>query len=372
MVLNRVMNKSIVLGTISLNNMAGGLEKNIVLLANNFVNEGANVNLISFDLPDAVSFYKLDSRVKWIKVGKSRPHAPISFKDRLALIFSIRKTISSLHDPVVICFHHGILFRFILASCFLSVKIICSERNSLSLYQHIRQSKWTLNFLLLSLVDRITVQFPIYINDYPFWLRSRIRVVSNPVFPVKELSKPDKPNADSRFSVLTVGRLCAQKKQNELILAFNSICEEFPEWDLYIIGDGTLSADLQCTINEFSLNNRVFLKGQSDKVESWFLYSHLFCLPSKWEGFPNALAEAMAFGLPSIGYSSCAGVRDLIKDGTTGLLSHPNDLSKSLSTLMSSKATRKNMGFAAVKEIEQYSPENTFNCWDKILDELTN
>jgi len=365
------MTNAVVLGTISLNKMAGGLEKNIVLLANHLVQKGIDVNLISFDFPDADAFYEIDPRVKWYKVGNSRPHAPISFWKRLALIRQMRIILHKLQSPIIICFHHGILFRFLLASFLLPRRIVCSERNSLSLYEYIRQSKWTLNFFMLSFVDKITVQFPSYVNEYPFWLRNRIRVISNPVFPTRNYAKPYISNDNARFVLLSVGRLCTQKNQAELIEAFASVCDKHLSWDLYIVGDGVWHNALQNVIDKYSLQERIFLVGKSNDVPSWYIRSHLFCMPSQWEGFPNALAEAMAHGLPCVGFSSCAGVRDLIEDGVTGLLPAPGLLSKSLDTLMGSEKLRKDMGMAAVVAMEQYLPSSSFDSWDKVLCEIS-
>ena len=365
------MTESVVLGTISLNDMAGGLEKNIVLLANYLAEKGLNVNLISFDFPDATSFYQIDPRVIWHKVGNSQPHAPISFYKRMVVIGRIRGILNELGASTVICFHHGILFRFLLASILIRTKYICSERNSLSLYKFIKQSKWSHNFLLLSFVNKITVQFSGYRDEYPFWLRKRIRVISNPVYPAKQLSNTQVPNENGRYILLTVGRLCAQKNQRDLIEAFASLSVQFMSWDLYIVGDGASYDYLKKIIVNHSLQGRVFLVGKSNDVSSWLIRSHIFCLPSQWEGFPNALAEAMACGLPSIGYISCAGVRDLIEHGVTGLLSKSGELAKSLEVLMSSDELRKKMGDAAVSAVARYAPDNTFKSWDKVLAEIS-
>lgn len=350
--------------------MAGGLEKNIVLLANHLAGKGMDVILVSFDYPGAEAFYDLDSRIRWHKVGVSRPHSSISFSQRIQLIREIRGILRKLAVPTIICFHHGIIFRFLMASFLLKSKLICSERNSLSLYKYIRQSKWTLNFLLLAFADKITVQFPNYVREYPFWLRKKITVIPNPVFESNKLAQPDVPNKDNRYTLITVGRLCAQKNQAGLIDAFSILADKYPDWDLYIVGDGGHYDILNKKIHECNLIDRIFLTGKSNDVPSWLSRSHLFCLPSQWEGFPNALAEAMAQGLPSVGLITCAGVRDLIEDNVSGLLANPSQLTQSLEKLMSSAAMRKEMGKAAVLAMSQYAPETTFTRWDYVLSEI--
>lgn len=250
------------------------------------------------------------------------------------------------------------------------LKLICSERNSLTLYKHIRQAKWSLGFLMLALANKITVQFPGYVQDYPFWLKRRISVIHNPVDPTTRRATPSQPGPDGRFRLLTVGRLCAQKNQKLLIDAFAQQCQHYPQWNLHIVGDGEAYDELAAHIRDLNLSGRIFLEGRQENIPVWLASAHLFCLLSKWEGFPNALAEAMAHGLPSIGLKSCTGVRDLIADGETGLLADEQGVAQSLRELMEFPGKRKAMGDAAAEFISRYPPEASFQRWDALLAQL--
>ncbi|MFW8744743.1 glycosyltransferase [Mesorhizobium japonicum] len=350
--------------------MAGGLEKNILLLANHLVRSGRKVSLVTFDRPGAIAFYEIDPKINWYTVGKTNPHSPIGFLDRLRLIYDIRLVIKQNDRPIVVCFHHGLIPRFYLASLMLRLRLVCSERNSLSLYQHIRQGKWSLGFLALALTDRITVQFKSYVRDYPFWLKKRICIIHNPVHGAKIKAAPDVPDVNGRFRLLTVGRLCAQKNQKLLIDAFALQSQNYPRWDLSIVGDGDLYDELSDYINSKGLAKRVFLEGKQTDVPRWLIDSHLFCLPSRWEGFPNALAEAMSHGLPCVGLVECAGVRDLIEHEKNGLLTEGSRLAEALGKLMKSSERRKRMGRSAAELIACYAPENSFKNWDALLEQL--
>ena len=365
--------RSIILSTIAIHSMAGGIEKNITLLANYLAKKGYQVSVITFDHAAAVSFFEFDERVEWYKTGKTKPHNSISFRDRLELIGRLRRILRRQDKPIVICFYHGILFRFMAAAFGLNIPFVCSERNSLSLYKHIKRSKkWSINFLLLALTKRITVQFPSYIIDYPFWLRKRIRVIPNPVQNVDFYAKPDSMDSNGRWKIIFIGRLGHQKNQKLLLEAFINLSVRFSDWDVYLIGDGAERETLCNFIGDNALSDRVFMLGKVKDVNKWLSESHLFCMPSKWEGFPNALAEAMACGLPSVGFASCAGMRDLIVDGKTGLLAAEDGLGLALEKLMSSAALRRDMGEAARVQIKQYSPENSFQKWDELLEEIEN
>lgn len=363
--------RSVTLCAISLNHMAGGLEKNLVLLANHLAQRGDRVILITFDLPGAAAFYELAPGVQWHQVARTPPHSPIGFWQRLQMIGRIRKVLKEAGRPVVVCFHHGVLLRMFAGGLGLRLPLVCSERNSLTLYDHIRQPKWSLGFLMLNVTRRITVQFPGYVGDYPRWLQSRIRVVPNPVFLADAQARPDRPGPDGRYRLLNVGRLCAQKNQRMLIDAFGQVCGRHPQWDLHIVGDGELANELAMHIQAIGMTGRVFLEGKRRGVMSLMVGAHLYCMPSKWEGFPNALAEAMAHGLPSVGLDSCAGVRDLIQDGVTGMLTDAKGLPGVLDMLMSDPAARRRLGRAARDHVARYEPEETFRRWDAVLDELS-
>lgn len=363
--------KNLVLATISLDRMAGGLEKNIVNLANNMHRRGHKVHLVTFDHDSATSFYPLDAGVIWHKTGRTPVHGKISFSERLALITRIRSIIQNAAPASIICFHHGILARFFLASLFTGCKLICSERNSLSLYNHVRTKLWNLNFLLLHACHRITVQFAGYARDYPASLRKRITCIPNPVFPVTGEAKPDQPNSKGRFSLLSVTRLCDQKNIQALIRAFANIQTQFPDWDLDIVGDGVSQAELESLIQSLNLQTRITLHGKQDQVGQYYQAAHLFCLPSKWEGFPNAMAEAMSYALPVIGYAGCRGTSDLVNDNITGFLAAGNgnidSLTKTLEKLMSDPALRVKTGQTAKREMQNYTPERVYDLWETIL-----
>ena len=108
----KAVNGQYALATISLDDMAGGLERNIVALANWLSKNGHQVSLISFDYKNAQSFYQLEKEVKWFQMGLSQPHEPIGFFSRIRLIFNIRLALKKSNTSVIICFHHGILLRF--------------------------------------------------------------------------------------------------------------------------------------------------------------------------------------------------------------------------------------------------------------------
>jgi len=356
----------IALVTISMDKMAGGLERNIVYLANHLSSAGHEVLLLTFDLPGASSFYPLGEVVIWHCLGRTPPHSPISSRERLQLILRMRKALGGPEPcEFMICFHHGILARSILAALFSRTRVVCSERNALSIYDYIQASKWNLNFLLLFLVHRITVQFSSYRADYPRLLQSKIYTVHNPVFPLSL------KNSVREHIILSVGRHCAQKRFDLLIKACGRSFEKNPSWRLVIIGDGPLTSSLQTEIESAALTDRVMLVPPTNDLQQWFSRATLYCQPSQWEGFPNAQAEAMAAGVIPLGFTGTSGVADLITDGVNGYLcereSSAGNLSRCLAKAMTDTARHARLSQAAREICRLYSSTSWEKCWAHVL-----
>lgn len=361
------MTERIALATIALDNMAGGLERNIIYLANHFSNEGREVHILTFDLPGAVSFYEINEGVTWHRLGRTKPHTRISFADRLKLILRIRRLFTGdARFSRLVCFHHGILARFFLATIFTRTSIICSERNSLTIYDHISRSKWNLNFLLLFFTTCITVQFPNYVRQYPRPLRARIKLVSNPVFPAA-----DTRSAGRKKIILSVGRHSAQKRFDLLIEACRIVFRSHPDWRLVIIGNGSLSSSLRDLIDRYRLQDSIDLIDAVGDLSAQYNQAVFFCQPSQWEGFPNAQAEAMAAGVIPIGFRCTAGVADLIEDGVNGYLSpdkpSPEALAKTLVAAIEAEQDRERLSENAREVAECYSVARWRRSWDSVL-----
>ena len=67
--------------------------------------------------------------------------------------------------------------------------------------------------------------------------------------------------------------------------------------------------------------SRVKIMGIAHKPAEVYASAQIYCLPSDFEGFPNSVLEAMAAGLPVVGFASCRGLAGVVNNGETGLLS---------------------------------------------------
>lgn len=353
----------------TIDNVAGGVERMITTMMNEMVQRGHEVSLFTWDNKNAQSYYPIDDRVKWYKLNMGNPKLKAGLTLRLKRIPKARKTINTFNPDVIMCFENGVFLstRLFLFGC--RYPIISAERNAPSRLEFMPNKSKQRVYRSLRLASIITTQFERYKQGYPESIRSKMVCIHNPVEQRTEFSSPDKKI--SHKVLLCVARHEYQKNLSSLIEAFVNLSPKFPDWELKIAGDGAYYDKTQRYIETTGKEGSIQLLGKVNDVETLYKDADLFCLPSRWEGFPNALAEAMAHGLPSVGFSDCCGVSDLIKHNNTGILANGNgnvkELEKALSVLMSDAKERRRLGNNAIKQVKQYEPKLIFDKWEELF-----
>lgn len=163
----------------------------------------------------------------------------------------------------------------------------------------------------------------------------RITVINNPVDIAAVMSKGQKapdPWDTKGFRILSVGRLKYHKGHDILIKAF-AMSRIHNDAKLIILGEGPDRPSLEEIIRNEGLEDSVLMPGFQENPYAYLNYADLFILPSRLEGFPNALLEAMAFGLPVIAADCKTGPREILKDGSVCPLV-PVDDPKALAEVM--------------------------------------
>ena len=357
-----------------LGGMAGGVQRAITTVVNGMAERGHEVTLLTWDDRAAQAFFPISPGVVWCRLDSGDTDTKGNIRVWFQRAMAIRKVIRE-HRPEVIVGFRGAQFLVVrLYSLGLGVPAIAAERGSPQRFDHMRRGSCHrfVEFSGLRLARTIVIQSERYRSQYPEFLRNRISVIPNPVFPVDSSASPERPDHEGRYRVLSVGRLSYQKNYWSLISAFGALAKHFPSWDLVILGEGDQRPALERIVGREQLTGRVWLPGTRADVSEWYEGAHLFCLPSRHEGFPNALAEAQAHGLPAVGYQGCAGVNELIKDGKTGVLAQGNGevgcLAEALATLMADPEKRKAMGVLARMAVEAYRPEAVMDAWERLLE----
>lgn len=340
-------------------------------LANALVERGFTVVLISLDEPESCSYYEVSPHITWYRLG-----AQTNLSGKLHRTRHLVKVLRQNRVQVFVGFVMSGDKTIYAATKLANVKLVVAERNAPSMYTF-RYSKIQrlISWTLLRLADCILVQMSEHINGYPERLRQKISVIHNPVPAVAHRAKPESPGDGGIFTLLAVSRLDAEQKGlATLIRAFAPIASRYPSWHLKIIGSGPQEEVLRNIIKDNQLSKQVHIKPPQKDIFKEYRDAHLFVMPSLWEGFPNALAEAMSHGLPAVGFEKAAGVAELILQGDGWLASGLDDeisLSASLSIAMGADAERAIKGKKAALGMEKFEPDKQFDKWSELLSALT-
>lgn len=173
-----------------------------------------------------------------------------------------------------------------------------------------------------------------------------------------------------RRLVLAVGRLSWQKGFDLLLVAFAMGRNAMDGWYLAICGDGDQRAKLEGLAVELGIANYVLFLGEVPKIEEWYVRADMFVSSSRYEGFPNALIEAMAFCLPVISFNYPSGPAEIVRDGTDGILVPPGNvaaLSAAMVDLANNPEKRRELGRNAIAVRERYSIETVMQRWCALL-----
>jgi len=175
-------------------------------------------------------------------------------------------------------------------------------------------------------------------------------------------------------NILAMGRFIAQKGFDLLIQAFASLKEKFPDWSLFIYGEGNDYEFLNNMIRELSLQNNIFLREPVKDVEKVMLDSSLFVFPSRYEGFGLVLTETMTCGVPCVSFDCECGPSDIIQDGVDGFLVETGNilhLVEKMELLMRNKKLRVEMGNKAKENIGRFSVSVVMNLWKDYFEQIT-
>lgn len=177
---------------------------------------------------------------------------------------------------------------------------------------------------------------------------------------------------DQDFVFLAVGRLHKQKGHDLLIRSFSRIVKVHNKIKLIILGEGPERKNLEQLVAKADLTEFVSLPGNAGNISEWYQRADIFVLSSRYEGYCNALAEAMAHGCACISFACDVGPRYMIEHNHNGLLVDPEDvdaLAKAMQNLMDNKGLRIKISRKAKEIREKLSEETTMMKWVDLFDQ---
>ena len=349
----------------------------MVNLSNVWASRGRDVCLLTLSSP-ASDFYPVHSRVARVGLGVLREIKRGPVYSALARRHRLRAAISQSQPDAVISFMLKMNVLTLEASRGLGVPIVVSERvdPAYPFGWH-----WSLfRRLYYRRAAALVVQTQAAARAFD-GLHRAIHVVSNPV-PAMCAERPGINSEDDarpahrrptseRGTILAVGRLHVQKGFDQLLTACKPILGRHPGWVLRIVGEGPMRAQLEAQVRQLDLVGRVSIPGEVKCIASEYQAADLFVMSSRQEGFPNALVEAMAMGLPVVSFDCPSGPGEIIRDGHDGRLVPNGDMgnfSKVISGLIAAPAERQRLGQAATQVVHRFDPQTVADQWDEVID----
>ncbi|MFI9082109.1 glycosyltransferase family 4 protein [Streptomyces sioyaensis] len=182
------------------------------------------------------------------------------------------------------------------------------------------------------------------------------------------------PSDGTSKTVVAAGRLAAVKEYHVLVEAFAKVAAARPDWVLRIYGGGDQSERLRKRIDELGLYNKIHLMGPHSPIEPEWAKGSIAVSSSRHESFGMTLVEAMRCGLPVVSTDCDYGPREILDDGTDGLLVPVGDvkaITKALLTLIDDEDRRREMGAAALRNARRFDPSQVAKEYEGLFGELT-
>ena len=375
--------KIILLGT----QMAtGGAQKALLTQGEWFFNNGYHVAGIFFYDRDNLSQKYKDTYAYPIYNLKSWDKNSNKLKKTMLLIkglFHLIKLFKTLKPDVIITYtHHSNLLGIPLAKVAkIPIRIATHRGNILGF------TKWQ-EYLHTQLINSKLTTCLVSNSEYGkdqsilkgvnpvkvYVIRNGVSIPSPNLKAIRDLRKKLIVNNDTKL-ILSVGRLTHEKGHDLLIEAFHEVVITFPNILLLIAGDGILKNDYINLASKLMIENKVVFLGNTNDVFTYMAASDIFVIPSRSEGMPNALLEAMGIGAPAIGFD-VGGIGEIIENWENGMLAIPEDpqsLAITIKLLLTDKYLRKKIADAGKMHIrKEYSFELMCKKYSELIENLEN
>jgi glycosyltransferase involved in cell wall biosynthesis len=190
----------------------------------------------------------------------------------------------------------------------------------------------------------------------------------------------------SNKNIVSVGRYDTHKGYDYLIRAFAIVNQKHSDWNLRIVGDGYYKEKMKQLITELDLNGTVLLVPSTKDIVEELNKSSIYVMSSRFEGYANALVEAMACGLSCISYNWLMGVEEIIKNNKNGIVVKLTDrynyfrtldivdkdiksLANEIIKVIEDKKLRENFKKESVKIIESRDKDIVISKWLDLIEE---
>jgi len=355
---------------------AGGTERTVATLANHWARRRWDVTVATL-APQAEDFYGLDAAVHRVSLDLSGPSDnPVhGLLQNVRRVQALRELLRRTRPAVAVAMMSTPNVLLALASRGVPDLVAVGSEHCYPPHAPLG-ALWTalrrLTYGRLAAVVTLTSECARWVGAHTS--ARAVPVIQNAVahpLPAGTPSiAPDAVLPPGRKVLLAVGRLDPVKNLGMLLDVFALLASRHGDWDLVLLGEGPERAALQARVRMPDLAGRVYLPGLAGNVAQWHARSDLYVLTSHSEGFPNALAEALCNGLPAVSVDCDTGPRDIVRDGTDGLLVAPGDaaaLERALDGLMGDDGRRARFAANAVEARRRFSIDRIAGAWETLF-----
>ncbi len=329
----------------------GGAERVMSELANEWVKQTHKVIFVLLS-ENKNKAYILDDRINIIELGFKNSGKIKKIVSEVDTIFRLRAVLKNENPNFILSFMPKYNILTLLATLSLNINVYVSDRNNpkAKLPKFIELSRKILYKKSKGIIVQTTIAKGIMKKKLG---HNNIEIIPNPVKYIELY-----PSIKREKIILNIGRMDLLKGQSYLLQIFSDL--NLPDWTLVILGSGELLESLKKQAKELRISNQVIFQGNVSNIDEWLARSSIFASTSLSEGFPNALAEAMAAGLACVSFDCDTGPSELIENKKNGFLIPLKDIEsfkESINYLVTNKSLRKKMGNEAIKIRTELKPE---------------
>ena len=359
----------------------GGAERVICNLAEYFYSEGYRVTMVT-KVRDEKE-YDLNPRIRRI-IADITPEEETGSRihNLLARINKLRRIWKEVKPDVIVSFIRKNNLMAIASAVPLGIPVVVSVRSAPE-RELMGFGFKTISFLLFRMAAGVVLQTREAYDFFPGYIRAKAVVLPNSINPeflkaseeLETQGDGSSTNSARKKKIITVGRIDDNKNQKLLVDAYVRIAMQYPDWSLELVGDGSGKKSLEEYVLTLPCKDRINFTGAVDDVAKRMSEASIFVLPSKIEGMPNALIEAMVMGMACISTDCpCGGPRDLIAaDESNGVLvpvDNADAMAMALKRLITNDILRESMGDNAKKIINTLHPDAVNKQWKNYIENV--